>query len=256
MLKIGHAVNTLVATLLVVPAVTLQSRESAGLEQALKDTVRALEYLTGLTAKPAHDTTPLADIARHVTELPLSDARERDDLLVRVRADVSRLQMVYDELAKLPPGAGEPGVVPQITTGLSSASHTSPTSAIGSPTNAATHAIASAPAREEAGFSADPLRQGQALYRAGRYEECIRWLEARRADPNAEYWIARSLEKLERIDSAIESYRKVADDKNAGPLAVRAKNDLEFLEWRRTFGSKLGEAQSNAVTGGSGSRKP
>lgn len=256
MMKIGHAVNTLVATLLVVPAVTLQSRESAGLEQALKDTVRALEYLSGLAARPANDAAPLADIARHVTELPLSDARERDELLVRMRTDVSRLQMVYDELAKLPPSASEPGVVPSITTGLAVATHAAPTSAGVPPASAATHAMSSVPVREEAGFSADPLRQGQALYRAGRFEECIRWLEARRADPNAEYWIARSLEKLERTDQAIESYRKVADDKNAGPIAVRAKNDLEFLEWRRTFGTKLGDSKGAAATGGSGSEKP
>ncbi len=87
-------------------------------------------------------------------------------------------------------------------------------------------------------------RHGRAYFRAGRYEEAIALLKRKPGEPVAEYWIARSLERLERPLEAIRYYESVMSNESAGALADRAKSDRDFIEWRQGFERKLRDKQT------------
>ncbi|MEM7309976.1 MAG: CDC27 family protein [Planctomycetota bacterium] len=87
-------------------------------------------------------------------------------------------------------------------------------------------------------YSAAPMRHAKTCLRAGRYAEgfeLIRHLE----DPDARYLQARLLEKLGRLDEAIEVLELVLTHLPAGYEAQRAKSDLEFFHWKRDFLKRL-----------------
>jgi len=98
------------------------------------------------------------------------------------------------------------------------------------------------PARspEGKGYSANHLRQAKACFRAGRYQQGIDILTAMEANAEVNYWHARCLEKLGLIDEAVVLYQAVEVADDAGDLAVSAKRDREFAEWRREFERKSG----------------
>ncbi len=81
------------------------------------------------------------------------------------------------------------------------------------------------------GYSADPVRQARACYKAGLYERGLLVLAGEVLTPEGQYWKARLLEMLERTDEALEVYKRViaSDDPE---LSKRAQGDLDFLEWR------------------------
>jgi len=89
-------------------------------------------------------------------------------------------------------------------------------------------------ALEPEGFIADVVRQGRLYFRAQRYAEAFTVLEMS-DDPEAAYWLARCLERLGRIDEAIEALRALIADERASTLADRARRDLEFITWKRDF---------------------
>ncbi len=252
MMKFSHAINTLVASVLVLPALTLQGRREGGLEAALADTVRALEFLTGLEPKVQAEPRTSVPLLRDVTESPLPDPRERDERLVALRNEVARLQMIHDDLAnrvEAAPGTSalaidpnQPPVPVALTTGLTDADRISIS---GTPPPR--------PARgpvgetiEPAGFCADAARRGQALYRAGRYQECADFLKSIENDVRATYWLARAQEKLGQTEDALRGYRAVAESKEDASLAERANADAEFLDWQREFAKKHGAKSKGA----------
>jgi hypothetical protein len=255
MMKFSHAINTLVASVLVLPALTLQGSREGGLEQALSDTVRALEYLTGLESNVQKDARTAVPFLRDATEAPLRDPRESDERLVALRHDVARLQMIHDELAGragvMSGGASAMLVDPDhastsitVTTGLSDEVRGSISGAPPPrPARAALGETIEAP-----GFCADPARRGQALYHASRYEECAQFLATIENDLRATYWLARAEEKLGRTEEALRGYRLVAQSKDDTALAERARADAEFLEWQREFAKKQ-SAKSPAAEG-------
>lgn len=257
MMKLSHAINTLVASILVVPALTLQGQGEGGLEHALSDTVYALEYLAGLEPRIQRDARASLPLIREATEAPLPDARERDERLVTLRNEVARLQMVHDDLAGRANFAGGAAHVAfvdpiqaagagSVTTGLTdevreSISGAPPPRPARAPTGESI---------EASNFCADPARRGQALYRAGRYDECVTFLKAIENNMRAVYWMARAQEKLGRIEDALRGYRLVAQTKDDAALAERAQADAEFLEWERQFSKKSGSLPSTPVTRG------
>lgn len=254
MMKLSYAVNTLVASILVVPALTLQGDGNGGLERSLRETVRALEYLTGLETRVHADPRASVALVQQATEPPLTDARERDEKLVQLRDEVARLQMIHDELLGR---ASAPGIASHValadaasissqgavTTGLSEDARLSIS---GAPPPRPAHAPIGESLEAE-GFCADPARRGQALYRAGRYGECVAFLAKIENDPRAAYWLARAHEKLGHIDDALRGYRWVAQAKDAGTLAQNARADLEFLEWQREFAKKLASTAASST---------
>jgi tetratricopeptide (TPR) repeat protein len=94
---------------------------------------------------------------------------------------------------------------------------------------------------EDPGYSADPLRHANTLYRAGRYQEGFALITALKS-PEAVYLQARFLEKLGRVDEAIAAIESVIDQLPEGYEARRAKSDLEFFRWKRDFLKRLPEA--------------
>lgn len=93
---------------------------------------------------------------------------------------------------------------------------------------------------ENSGYSANPLRQAQACYRAGRYEQGALILATVDPDPTVNYWKARLFEKSGRIAEAIELFRGVETNDAAGDLRAAAKREREFAEWRLDFEQRAG----------------
>lgn len=108
------------------------------------------------------------------------------------------------------------------------------------PTGAAAAAESRRPlALEGPDYSADPLRQGRAYYRAGRYAEALVLLARAGDDPQARYWRARCHEQLGHIDEALAGYEDVARLAEGTALGERSRNDHDFLSWKQAFLRRL-----------------
>ena len=145
-------------------------------------------------------------------------------------------------------GSGQVGPEAPTRTGQTSSSQSRPASQPAPATGArGQHDAESTAARSHAGaspegkgYSANPMRQAQACFRAKRYEQGLAILEA--AEPSAEvdYWTARFFERLDRIDEAIALYTAIETNDQATLWHEAAKRDREFAEWRRDFTKKAG----------------
>ena len=258
MMRFTFAKSVVFAGLLVVPAVTSQSGPDAGVAKALSDTVAALEELAGLRGRVASGDASAVEDVLAATEPPILGPRVRDEFLVTLREEVNGLRMLAEELA-LDPTAGAGGA--RADTGASDAtppvSPSPPPDHRGAPIatvgidDAIRAAIRGYPMPlaqlsprativpgvrdlEPEGFTADVVRQGRLFFMAGRYAEAFTVLETS-DDPEAAYWLARCLERLERIDEALEAFRALIADERASTLADRARRDLDFLTWKRDF---------------------
>jgi len=266
-MRFHQMLHAALASIFVVPAVTLTSGQAGGLEQALTETVRAIESLAGLRSEmddEGPDTATIESVVSQVlimTEQPTLDGPQRDGLLATLRRDVSRLQMVLDDLTPavtgngsgaeqdggadpdfMGPPAEDPEAGPPITTGLDDETraalmdiqppvHEQDPREILRTTKPKT--------AESDSFTADALRLGHAYYRAGRYAEGLIILSKRPGDIEARYWSARCLEHLERYEEAIEIYTEVVTNVDAGYFADRAKSDLSFLSWKLDFAKRI-----------------
>ncbi len=269
MLKFNYALNLGLATLLVVPAVTLGSGGEDSLEATLQRTLKALDQLAAVEQRLQSGDASAIHTVIAATEAPLPTPTEepgaRDALLETLRHDVARLQGETERLenAALPTAApsaptqaptNAPASAPveiAATTGLDDSFRArlaagKPTSAPRAPaattpttapatTPVATPASEASRAFEQPGYAADALRLGRACYRQGRYTEALAAFELRLDDAECSYWRARTLEKLGRETEAIAGFGAVVARKDAGSLAERAREDLEFLQWRLDF---------------------
>lgn len=261
MMRFQTAIAGLLATLLGVP-VLLGQGHVASLQDALAGTVRALEVLKGLEQRLEQEPAATLGLILSATEPPVGDEVQRDRRLESLRNEVSLLQMDLDamqspmlgsdgsvqgtlgtrlplETAGLPSGAG-------ITTGMDDELRALLTGVRPGRESALVRGEAasegltgptpSGPASEV--YTADPLRNGIACYRAGRYAEAHALL-APLDDASALYWLARTLERLERLDEAVQVMeRAIAKGGQASELR-RAQTDLEFLRWKRDFLAQL-----------------
>lgn len=270
-MRTGLFTNAAIATVFVVPALTLQGEAPARLETSLERTLVALETLKGLGRSVEGGGREAVGALIASTEPALPDARQRDELLETLRHEVSALERELDGLhaseregpaggARPPALQGLPGVAP--TQGLDEATRRSLEQPRGArarvPAPNATNA-GEAPAAPDAapeklrfepsGYTADALTLARALYRKGEWLEALALLEGRDERPAETYWRARCLEKLERNTEAVAAYEAVIARPDGGWEAKRAKEDLDFLRWRMKF-SKL---ESRRAAGG-GSR--
>lgn len=228
MMKWGFALNAGLGALLVASAVGGGNSKSQDLDLSLDRAARGLEELAGLRTRLEHgDRAAIGDVLAR-SEAPSPDPRTDDERLAQLRFEVSRLQMDWDAIAAtLPvktggaPKAGTPAALPA------------------SPgTKGATGAQT---AFEAPGFSADPLREGEALFRAGKYTESLAVLKTQPDDARCQYWSARALEQLGRVDEALAIYTAVAARKDAGWAGERARTDIELLQWKKDSAAKPGE---------------
>lgn len=282
-MRTNMMLHAALASVFVVPAVTLTGREGGGLEDALTRTIEAIESLSGLRtqlAGPETKDASNADVGSELapldleeavsfvlaaTEAPRRDGPEQDRVLATLRRDVSRLQMVLDELTSRTPrpasggSTAGPGSLPPLPddTGPGATTRATPTITTGLDDQARSDLLniqppvmepedldrASRPAQprtnEGESFTADALRLGHAYYRAGRYTEGLVILSKQTGSVEARYWAARCLEHLGRYDEAAAAYEEVVANEDAGYLADRAQSDLLFLTWKRDFSRRV-----------------
>ncbi len=263
MLKFQTALMAVLGTALLLPG--LQSQDATrGLERSLAETTRALEVLAGIQRGIEARHPAAIQLAKQATEPQSGEARVRDNRLVTLRDEVNRLQAMSDRmqgastqarevestLNALP--SGNPESMPHVivSTGLSQAAREEligialPASRNARPVGARPETSSAPGAPLDAGEqAADPLRQAQVLYRAGRYEECAAQLKRHDNEPEAAWWRGRALERLERTAEALECYRLAADKApKDSTLQKRAAQDLEFLQWKVDFLKKLAPA--------------
>jgi hypothetical protein len=107
-------------------------------------------------------------------------------------------------------------------------------------TTPASETTESAPSPEGRGYSAHPLRQAKACFRAGRYQQGVDILEAADLGTEGDYWLARCLTKLDRTAEAVALFQAVEVADDAGDLAAAAKREREFAEWLEDFEQRTG----------------
>jgi tetratricopeptide (TPR) repeat protein len=247
------------AALFVVPAVALQDGPASSLEESLRRTVLALEALAGLGERIEAGEHEAVGPLLTATEAPLDDQARAGEVLASLRGEVSALEIELDGLHAAIPGAlpghtgarpaSDPTGLPVIPTvglddearallGATAVADGATTTPVAGPgTTASTAGSGAEPKRsfEEPGYTADPLRLAKALYRQGRWDRALAVLDGRAQQPEAAYWRARCLDKLGRFDEAAAAYEALVDDPAGGEHARRAREDLEFLRWRREF---------------------
>ncbi len=266
MSRTGLVSNAAIGVLLLVPALTLQGRSPASLEEALESTLRALEALGAIEQRIAHSDPEAVGVLLASTEPAPEAPQALEHALLDLRAEVSSLECELDGLhaqtagpAQQDPqaqdadaGAGGAPIAP--TTGLDDATRRrlagSALSAVEplaqvEPLAAAGAAAAVLHSFEAPGYMADALRLARACYRQGRWHEGLALLEGRDGTPAETYWRARCLEKLERNDEAIAAYERLVADPAGGWEAARAREDLEFLRWRLDFLARRGAAKAS-----------
>lgn len=266
MLKFQYAINLGLALVLGVPAITLGVQANEPLEVTLKRTMQALEQLASVEQRLQDRDVSAIHAALVFTEpaiaVPAQEPEARDALLDDLRGQVERLQRDADALESVAPTDAPPALLQLLpenvereaerhapaTTGLDdSARRLLGASALPAST-AASAPVAPAPGKLEGAavlggkqafepetYAADALKLGRAYYRQGRYDQALAAFETLNKDPDALYWRARSLEKLERTADALAAYGQVLALPNAGYAGERAKEDLDFLTWRLEF---------------------
>lgn len=228
MMKFGFALNAFVGVLLVVPAVTMADGGNGGLEEALDRTIRGIEDLSGLQKRIEKGDRAAIALVKNAVDAPSADPRAEEAKLAELRREVSRLQMIHD------------GIAPDDVQAAKRARALDPVAIDPKlPKPDAPLAItANLKAYETAGFSADPIKQGEAYYHAGRYADALKALEVAGEDPRALYWTGRSLEKQGKVEDAMATYTKIAALPNTGWVGDRARADLDFLNWKKSLDQK------------------
>jgi hypothetical protein len=246
MMRMHAVLSTGLAALLVLPRLRGGGDDPAVLEASLTRTVHALEVLSGIDQRlRAQDLAVVGDVLS-VTEPAGGDPAAASATLETLRREVSLLQMELDQLEAAPAVVLAPVAKrepPAVTTGLDDATRKALQLPIGAGDGAsADGALASAPpatvANEGPGYSADPLRHALACLRARRPERALELLTGRE-DPESQYWRARALADLDRIDEAIAILARLSAASGDDFTTKRATTDLEFLRWKRDFVSRL-----------------
>jgi hypothetical protein len=220
MLRLSSVVNVGLGVLLVVPAVALQGKSGGSLAEALQQTITALEQLADLDARvQARDYTAVAAIVQQTEPAP-ADAVRAERELASLRESVALLQTDSDPslvtaLAPLVPDRA-PGAQGPLTTGETTP-HVQRTSL------------------EPEGYIADPMLFARACYRGARYTDALAALQLAKDTPDVRYWTARCFDRLDRLDEAEHAYQALIDSAPQSTEARLAREDLEFLRWRRTL---------------------
>ncbi len=267
MMKLHALLTAGLATAAVAP-VALGADEIETLEAALRATSRALDVVVGVERRVAEDPEGARALVIQVTEAPILDAHRRDDRLVALRSEISLLRTELDQLELNAIASGAAPLTGPVAPVTGNQGQTGNTSA--GPTNlppvstgmddatrdalsqARAQAIARAngveaildpraqPTTDGSGYSANPLLEARACYRAGRFAEGAALLKSA-SGADAIFWRARCNERLGQLDQAEADLRQVLTMDPTGPLAGRAQQDLDFVKWKRSFLERMGD---------------
>ncbi len=248
MLKFTYLVQLGLAGALTLPAWNGQDGSFTALMAEIDAALAELSR--GLTAQEA-DAAQTIERALRLSEEPIGDERERDELLGLLRRDVGALQQELDELEVFGADAralaatqGPPpaSVAPRTGLGDAERERLRPESQLPS---ASVRADREPVAFETPGYSADPIRHGRAYFRAGRHAEGLALLERHQGLPEADFWRARCLEGLGRLDEALRAHESlIAALEPTHELARRAREEREFVAWRIAFETRLAERRT------------
>jgi tetratricopeptide (TPR) repeat protein len=221
MLRLSSVVNVGLGVLLVVPAVALQGKSGGSLADSLQQTITALEQLADLDRRvQTGDYAAVSAIVQQTEPAP-ADAVGAERELAHLRVSVALLQTDADPLlvAALATSSGpdrSPDTQSPSTPGAS-APHVQRTSL------------------EPGGYLADPMLFARACYRGARYGDALAALQLAKDSAEVRYWTARCLDRLDRLDEAVQAYQALIDSAPQSTEARLAGEDLEFLRWRRTL---------------------
>lgn len=278
MMRFHTLLSTALAAVLLVPTLVGQA-PIATLRDALNGTNRAIDVLHGLEQRLQDDPAAALGLILSATEPASGTVEEREQRLEALRNDVNLLQMQLDALespvttpdgeiaqflgAPEPMPTARPSASPTgITTGLDESLRSllgHPSSQLARPRGDSTSrpTTTTSPTGEtgavahENAYSADPLRHGIACYRAGRYGEAYELLLPL-DDATALYWQARVLERLNRMDEAVDTMEKAILQGGEDFDLRRAQTDLEYLRWKQEFLDALPEDSRERAAGSTG----
>jgi TolA-binding protein len=261
MLRFNYCINLALATLLVVPAVTLGVQRNEPLEKTLGRTLSALDQLAQVEGRLRQRDPTAVERVLQLTEKPTAvpdqTPQARDEELERLHHEVQALRGLLNDFEDVARVASRPrefstgtgsggatsahsteppttGLEPQqlrafarpVLTSVPTAAATDPKKSSGTPTAKVS--------LESDHYSSDALKLGRAFYKQGQYDKAREQLAALPSSAEACYWLARSLEKLGRESEAAEQYQRLVERTDAGSFGERARADLELLQWRQT----------------------
>jgi len=261
MMKNHHALCLGLATLLVVPAVGGRGQDGLDLVGRLSRTIQAIEELAGIQTQLSTGDRDGVNNILAATEKATLEPEQRDQYLAQLRKDVSSLRMTYDKAVAADPSHAarpipaptdgtQPALLPIATTGLDPATRRALTGTLGPldrrgtqglpsrPENTAARADQKRSLEPDPGFTADAVRQGRLLVRAGRHAEAAEILAPYVGNVGGRYWLGRATAELGFLPEAIELLESVKTDPDAGSFASRAELDLRFLLVRRDLESR------------------
>ncbi|MFT7484352.1 MAG: tetratricopeptide (TPR) repeat protein [Candidatus Paceibacteria bacterium] len=254
MLKFTTLFNFSLVGALVAPAALQKGSSSAQLERSLDATTQALASLELVQMGLDRKDYAAVDSIISATEDPFGGIRERGQLLDELRRNIGELELEVQhmetptemEYLNEDPTANlqvnSEGATTVATPGLTTA-ELAEVGNVWPPVQGSKLPTARREGNlyrfEKDGYTVDAVRQGRAYYRATRYKEALRLIETRAGEPQADYWIGRTLERLDRPAEAIAAYTKVIENETSGPLAQRAEDDRDFLMWLIDFDRKM-----------------
>ena len=259
MLRFTTLINFSLVGAIVAPAAFQKGPSVKELSASIEATENSLRSLQAIQGKLKSGDESAVKSILAATESPFGSARDRSQLMDQLRREIGELEFRVEEtdapivlehlnedptesVRRDPSGQNSKGAV--ATTGMT----TEELSEVGNiwppiPTGSNNIPVASKDGGrlryEKSGFTVDAVRQGRAYYRAARYLEALRLFETRKDDPQGDYWIGRTLERLDRPQEAIAAYTRVIENEEAGAIAERAKSDREFVMWMVDFDRKL-----------------
>jgi len=267
MLKFTYLFNLGLVGALVVPA-TMQGGDPRQLENSIQSTDQALASLQQVQGRLTRGEYAGVEAILGATETPFGSERERSALVDRLRTEIGELEMTVQAL-DLPPSLQHLGHDPTqgidlpteearpvsgvATIGLT-AEERSEVGQIWPPVPGTTDPPVRIPSGtprnlEPEGFTVDAVRQGRAYYRASRFKEALRLFTTREGEPEADYWIGRCFERLDRDEEAVAAYSRVIENESSGALGERAKVDRDFLRWMIDFERKISDRQKRGGAG-------
>ncbi|MCA9000322.1 MAG: hypothetical protein KDB61_00265 [Planctomycetes bacterium] len=226
------------AAVLGIPAIASQQGDPLrSLKAALDSTHSALNELVGLEPRlAAHDPEAVVRLL-DLTEPAQQSPDEIDRTVVRLRADMQRLQSALDqgpsENGSLLPSTPTQGLNPlemDRITGTNSSQRTT------QPTETKTTEVRNL---EGPDYSADRMHEAKLLVRSNQFAKAIALLRQQTETPESRYWLARALQGTGESTESRDILRALAaEGEETHRYARWAAQDLRMIELREKLGQQ------------------